>query len=155
MKTHQTCIMKPLLLLLALMLCVCARADLAEVKRVLDEPVVLRYEDNPFNYKEVKAAVEKITGVKIKEVGNLPATRRQLFGWLGQTQGRTTKDLATLHGLTRSNTAKLRELLPALKAANLTAAASDLEEALQSIETSKTLDRAAQDRFARLARVAL
>lgn len=133
-----------------------ARADLAEVKRVMDEPVVFAY--IPKNGRDERDKIGSITngkqGWEIERARGIEASPRKLFEWLATPQGRSSTDLHLLNKLAVQNAATLRNLLvPAFKAANMGAAISDLEEALRSVEASKTLDRAAQDRFARLARV--
>jgi hypothetical protein len=152
--------MKPLLALLAFAFCliVCARADVAEVKKLLDQPVVLafQYQSKPVSDPvRDDARVAKAMGVPAK-YGKFTLSHRKLFMALSQTQGRTSEESKMLAEIAMRNDSALRtSLLPAFKDAGLTSAASDLDEALKSVASSKTLDRAAQDRFARLARVAM
>lgn len=151
--------MKPLLTLVALLaFAVVARATpIDDVKAVMDAPVVFR-----FQYQTVPISdpardeqrVSKAVGVPAKS-GKFALSPRQLFVLLGQVQGRTAQEMKLLAEIVVRNASALRAGLGAdFKSANLISAASDLEEALKIIETTKTLDRAAQDRFARLARVA-
>lgn len=155
--------MKAILPLLALMLCVTVKADpLAEVKRVMDEPVVMKYEGRRVAGASIAtedriaiATATKRTVQEIEQNRGVKLSPREFLAVAGSAQGQSSKQLSVLAHLAASNAAVLRTtLMPALKAANLTAATSDLEEALKLVEASKRLDRAAQDRFARLARIA-
>jgi len=154
--------MKTLLTLLAVFaLTLGLRADpLADVKALMDSPVKMsavleRRSPNDDVIMKDRKMLEKIIQREKTQRG-FDATPRELFGWLAQQQGRTSTELLLLNNLAKVNAVELRaKLLPVLEKSNMAAAASDLEEALVSVETSKTLERAAQDRFARLAKIAL
>ena len=145
--------MKALLpLFLFLSLFATARADLAEVKKLMDEPVVFKTPNEVVV--DNSTPLWKQTWADGDSRRTLKVSPRLLLAWIGRSQGITAKDAKEAQLIAKENAAVLKRLIPVLKSANLTSAASDLEEALKSVETSKTLERAAQDRFARLARVA-
>lgn len=130
---------------------------MSEVKKIMDEPMVLsatfkrRSAQSTEHLKDVARFRELINRPDVKK-WEFTATPRELFSILGVHQGRTSSDLWLLGELAKSNAAALRaKALPTLKASS-PAAASDLEEALKSIEAGKALDRPAQDRFSRLAK---
>lgn len=135
------------------------RADpMADVKALMDTPVVLSY--TPSNGRDERDKVGAITngkqGWEIERAKGIKTSPRMLFTWLSTSQGRSSSDFRLLNVLAKQNSATLRAtLVPAFKKASLTSAAADLEEALRLVAASNTLDRSAQDRFARLARVAL
>lgn len=148
--------MKYLLAFLTLMLCLTARADLAEVKRLMDEPVVLssaipRGADTDKFASEI-ARLEVITG-KTKIYHGFKATPREVFSWMSDTS-RSSNDSRLLAALVKVNAKAIRDAVAPTLKKDAPAAAMDLEQALKLVESSKTLDRAAQDRFVRLAKIA-
>ena len=146
-----------LTLLVALAFTVGLRADpMDDVKRLLDEPVELRFSYPPTSQpKQIDERVSQATGVKEVRFGKVKLSASEFFRLMSTTQGRTPAQTNTLADLAVRNGPLLKsKLMPALKAAKLTSAAADLDEAFKLVEASKSLDRAAQDRFARLAKVA-